>query len=641
MVSKAKGDYENALRYYLRSLEISENTDDKSTIAKVLNNIGNIFFAQRKYHDALNYHSKALATRKEIGDKNGMASSLNNIGIVYGAQGKLEKASEYFLKYLETSEETGDKEGISISLSNLGHVYSIKKDFEKALEYLLRSFNVAEEMGNKKKMSIALINIGGVYNKKANHKKALDYQIKSLEIAKGIGAKHLAVDIYKNIADTYIKLKDYKKAVEYQQLYAAVKDTIFNEKSSEQIAEMQTKYETEKKVKEIELLKKENEIKDLAVSKQKLLRNSFIAGLALALALALLLYNRYRIKQKANTLLEEKNKKITDSIQYAQIIQNAILPSGKLIVQTFPQHFIIFKPKDVVSGDFYYYAKQGDKHIIAAVDCTGHGVPGAFMSMIGYELLNQIITEKAIVEPAEILTQLHKGIKLVLQQDKEDAKAHDGMDIALCNIDLNKREIQFSGAHRPLYIINSKKEIVLREINPDRFGIGGLMKVNPKFTNHELKIDDYDTIYLFSDGFADQFGGPKERKFMTRQFKDFLCSVQDLTMDEQHKVIEQELNTWQGDLEQTDDILVMGIRFAEDKREVTIKLTLSDTEKTALKPMIANLLELKVYDAGKIMSLLKQIQTKDNKELKKWQDELNKAVLNFDEKQYHKLLGLI
>lgn len=273
---------------------------------------------------------------------------------------------------------------------------------------------------------------------------------------------------------------------------------------------------------------------------------------------------------KANDELAQKNKDITDSINYARRIQDAIMLPTKEIYKVLNNSFIFYRPKDIVSGDFYWFyeldAKQNNKDkgcIIAAVDCTGHGVPGAFMSMIGNNLLNQIIIEKKITRPDLILNNLHEGITFALHQDKVDSETKDGMDIALCNINFSKRTLQFAGAHRPLFIIKNKKDNNdIIEIKADRVGIGGATRDEKRiFKNNEIILEKDDLVYAFSDGFIDQFGGEKNKKYMTYRFKKFLLSIQNLNMNEQFNLTKKEINTWGNNTEQTDDILVIGIRF--------------------------------------------------------------------------------
>lgn len=266
-------------------------------------------------------------------------------------------------------------------------------------------------------------------------------------------------------------------------------------------------------------------------------------------------------RKKQEEIIQQKNKSITDSINYAKRIQQAILPSTEIIYKTLPQSFIFYKPKDVVSGDFYFFTPKGEGYFIASVDCTGHGVPGAFMSMIGNDLLNQIIIEKNVTQPAEILNHLHRGVQHALKQGQQEIETRDGMDIALVSLEFgqNGAELQYAGANRPLYLIRENK---LTEIKPNKFSIAGIQtEVERKFKNHIIQLSKGDTIYIFTDGYVDQFGGDKGKKFMTKRFQNLLLSIQTQTMAEQYKSVENALDNWKGDLEQVDDILVIGIRI--------------------------------------------------------------------------------
>lgn len=288
--------------------------------------------------------------------------------------------------------------------------------------------------------------------------------------------------------------------------------------------------------------------------------------------------------------LHEYNKQITDSIQYAKFIQDSILPPKKEIFQILTDSFILFLPKDIVSGDLYWFnasssnaekskttsiiskykklrnndllvGENVDNVIIACIDCTGHGVPGAFMSMIGNDLLNNIILEKGFEEPAEILNQMHHGIRFVLRQDKKDALSKDGMDAAVCSIDLRNRKLKFSGARRPLYIINNIKD-QFTKAEPSKFSVGGEeYGRNVKFENNYFDISEGDTFYMFTDGFGDQFGGPRNKKYSSKRVTDFLKEVSKLKMKEQLKAFENEHKNWKGNQIQTDDIMVFGMRF--------------------------------------------------------------------------------
>lgn len=262
--------------------------------------------------------------------------------------------------------------------------------------------------------------------------------------------------------------------------------------------------------------------------------------------------------QQKSAIIEIAYDDIKSSINYAKRIQESILPLKNEIKKSFPESFVLFKPRDIVSGDFYWFSKHENKNIIACVDCTGHGVPGAFMSMIGNTILNEIINEKGIETPSEILNLLHERVRQSLKQDLENAETRDGMDISLCVIDTLNNKIQYAGANRPLYIIRKNK---LEEIKPNKMPIGGYqMEEDRRFLNHEISLNGGDTIYLTTDGYADQFGGERGKKFMVKRFHQLLMEIQDQTMEQQAETLRFAIEKWQGTLEQVDDILLIGIK---------------------------------------------------------------------------------
>jgi serine phosphatase RsbU (regulator of sigma subunit) len=257
--------------------------------------------------------------------------------------------------------------------------------------------------------------------------------------------------------------------------------------------------------------------------------------------------------------LAEKNQDIMSSIEYAKRIQLAILPERKIIFRHFPDAFIFYQPKDIVSGDFYWFGEVNEKKILAVVDCTGHGVPGAFMSMIGHNILNHIILENKVTDPSEILMQLNQSVKAALKQENKDQDTRDGMDVALCVIDAEKKEMVFAGAFRPMYLIKGNS---LEKIEGDKFPIGGGYNEEVKFTNHYRKLNSGDSFFIHSDGIVDQFGGVKGKKFMGKQLQSILVENGHLSMQELKKLIIEKFNTWMGDLEQVDDVLIIGVRIS-------------------------------------------------------------------------------
>ena len=273
--------------------------------------------------------------------------------------------------------------------------------------------------------------------------------------------------------------------------------------------------------------------------------------------------------------LERKNKDIIDSITYAKRIQDAILPSNEAFTKALNQTFILFNPKDIVSGDFYWLAVKGEKSLFAAVDCTGHGVPGAFMSIVGHNLLDKIVGEYGIVQPAKILDELNKGVAATLKNEAGSEGIRDGMDIALCCFDKKKKTIEYAGAYNPLYIASNEDlsndnikltadnndGVKLFEVKANRFPIGNYSEETKEFTNHTIQLNEGDTVYLFSDGYADQFGGENGKKYRYKRFKELLLSINTLSMDKQKKFLEKEFLEWMGNHEQIDDVIIIGSRL--------------------------------------------------------------------------------
>ena len=335
---------------------------------------------------------------------------------------------------------------------------------------------------------------------------------------------------------------------------------------------MQARFDSEKKEKEITLLTKDKKIKDLEfensqneLHKQLQLNFLFIAGLVLMALLAFFVFRSYRLKKRANHeleeknyLIEEKNKEITDSILYAEKIQRAILPAMNELEQLFPRSFVLFKPKDIVSGDFYWTAKMNQSIFYATVDCTGHGVPGGFMSMLGNSLLNEIILEKKITEPAEVLDMLRIKIIMALKQTGASGENKDGMDMILCRIDASENKLTYAAANNPLWLVRDGK---LTEYAADKQPVGVSVMEVKQFTQHLIPLQKNDLIYTFTDGYADQFGGPKGKKFKYKQFEKLILQNHSLPLEEQRKKLDEVHEDWKKGLVQVDDILVIGIKY--------------------------------------------------------------------------------
>lgn len=731
------GKYTLALENLQQALKIAEQFDFKNEMSFCYNNIGVVHYYLGNLTQAIEYYKKSLEINIELKNNKLIGDTYNNIGAIYRQQGMFKEALEQYEQSLLMSQQRKDEIGQAETYSNIGIVHYYQGDYQKTIDFFELSYSLYEKIGDKYKISLVLTNMSELNIKINNYSKAIDLANKGLNIAREIGAIDNVQAAYENLSFAYEAIGKTQDAFMYYKKSIEAKDSLFNKEKLKQLTEMESKYQNEKKQKEIELLEKDKELQATEVKSQKLQKFAFIGGFVFMLVIAFFIFRSYRNKKKANIVLNEKNieieqqkeeilaqseelqeinkeleklsivasetdnsvvianaegiiewvnpgftrmfgytlqefiaenganmvtassnerfrdifieciekkeavvynstfrtksgdfiwtqttinlifdenknvtkiialdtdisklkqaeeeilqqkeeiitqkdeiesqrdtvllinkelntknKQITDSINYAKLIQLAILPSLSEIQKSFPKSFIFFQPKDIVSGDFYWYTKQDNLEFIALIDCTGHGVPGAFMSMIGNTLLNQIVNEKAIFNPSEILLNLHKGILYALNQRIESTQ-EDGMEVSLCIIDKDKKVINICGTRQSTYIISDAQLI---EYEGNNVFIG-----NKKY---EITIDDFKigtysitdnlTIYLTSDGYYDQFGGEKNKKFGSTRFAEMIKSFNGLDLNEQKEIIEKSYIEWKGNFKQIDDVTVIGVKI--------------------------------------------------------------------------------
>lgn len=563
-----QGEYAKALQNHLKALKIREEMKDKVGISMSYNNIGLVFVSQGKPDEALKYYKNGVKIQEEMDDKLGLGNIYNNIGNIYGNRGNYKEALIYHLKSLKVREAVNDKQGMALSYNNIGNTYLEQKKVDLAITYQRKALAMSLKIGNKKELVNSYNGIGNLYTEQGKYDQALKLYDTALIIAKELRFKEGIVQLYANYANTYTKAKQFKKAVEYTKMLHVLRDSLLNKENFKQIAELNTKYETDKKEKEILLLTKDQILTEKILKEQRLIRWGLIGGLGLLFVSVFSIYRRFRFKQKANLILkkqkqeiEQKNTLITDSIDYAKNIQELILPDDNKVHQLFPESFILYKPKSTVSGDFYWMRKMGSRLICAVTDCTGHGVPGAFMSLLGFNMLENVVKKNKIVQPSRILDALNKEVVTRLAPSSDDmGDIKHGMDIALISIDTQTHQLQYSGAHNPIYIIRNQELI---EIKANKMTIGFDNKENSiLYTNQTTELQKGDMIYLFTDGFPDQIGGPQRKKFYYPPFRELLRSLSTFSLETQRQKLEEAHLKWlDGRFEQTDDILVMGIRY--------------------------------------------------------------------------------
>jgi serine phosphatase RsbU (regulator of sigma subunit) len=569
-IYQRQSNYSYALDNILKSLSFFEQLNNKRGIAFSCMNISDLLMDQGKHEEALKYILRVIKIREETGKTEGLASAYTFCGNAYLGLLNYNKALDYHLKALKLNEKTNLTKGIAMSCASLGNVYTKLSKFETANKYYLRSVFLLEEFNEEFHLSIVLRNIGDYYSAIGRYNVAQKYFEESIEMAQNIGAKSNEVIAYKHLSELYEKQNKYKQALLTKDIYFTLKDSIFSAEQSKILNEMRVKYETDKKEAENVILRKDQALNKSIIRKQSLIGFGIGFLLFLMVILSLVLLRTSRFRKKTNRILtvqkreiRKKNKNITDSIEYAKQIQKAILPNNKLLTLTLPYHFIFYEPKDIVSGDFYWVNKNEEIVYVVVGDCTGHGVPGAFMSMLGVTLLNEIVNKNIFIKASDILEELREKIKTLLQQTGSKNDASDGIDLALCKIDITDMSMQFAGANNNMYIIRKDQNVnenLLIELKGDYMPIGIYIK-EESFRNTEFQLVKDDRIYLFTDGYIDQFGGENNTKFLRSNFNKLLISIADKPMAEQKEILAKTFYSWKRSQLQVDDVLVMGVKF--------------------------------------------------------------------------------
>ncbi len=596
------GDYPKALDYYFRSLRIVEAIPNEQSAAYALMNIGAVYGQQKDMKRAITYQRKALKSFENVDDLYGLAIALGNLGEYYFQEKNYDSARYFAKKGLDLSQEIEDDIGIQIGFKTLGNIEISNKDYKSAAQSFLESEKVALAIGDISGLASIHGELSNVYLKLGQKQKALQYARSSLQYAKELASPNQIKTALEQLLGAEYKNGNLEEAFSLQSRLMELKDSIFNEEFSTQIANLRADYEIEKKQEEIDLLNEKSRLEKLARQRQVWVRNLF--GVAALLFLGIVFValrsrkrerdarikatkQRDRLAEANKTITEQsteiqqqhgeleaqneyleqvlneverKNTAITASINYAQRIQQAVLPEEKHFVETFADFFLLYRPRDIVSGDFYWLSEEleNNERVIALADCTGHGVPGAFMAMAGDALLTQIVNQKNIYAPAQVLNELHESVRRHLHQDTNRNK--DGMDASILHWQPQKKLLTFSGAKMPVLIEQNGEWIYQKG---SRLSIGGeRYKIQKEFETQEFTVEKGTTIYLFSDGIQDQFGGSKDRKISNKRFRKWLKETHhEEDLKKQKRLLEARLDEWMGKKLQIDDISVLAIRF--------------------------------------------------------------------------------
>lgn len=607
IIYRTQGDYYNALDYYHKSIEIKEEIDDKPGLSDSYNNVAIIYSSQGDYDKALEYHNKSLDIREKLGELRGMATNYNNISIIYLNLEEYETALDYVKKSIEIREKLNDRTGLASSYNNIAEIYLNLDNKSNALNFYNKSIEISIGTGLKTLEAYGYIGLAQTYLKYNQNQNAYQYSKKAFLLAQSIGDIRLLQQSTKVFSESSAAAGMYEDAYNQVLKFKSFSDSIVNEENTRRIVglEYEYKYQREKERARLEQEKIEA-LHQMEINREKGIRNSLAVGIAMVLILfSVLLYNFIQ-KRKINQILakqkseienknteliqlneeirsqndhleqanneikhqkekiEESHFQITESLTYAKFIQGSVLPKSNNFSDFFSEHMILYLPCNIVSGDFYYLKSINKTVVVAAADCTGHGVPGALMSMLGITLLNEILRNTETINPSEILTYLREDIKSSLHQSGEKGEQRDGMDIALCAIDFESLEMRFAGAYNPCWIFRrdktdqSKFEHIILEADKTPVGI---FEVEKPFREQRITLQKGDSIYLFSDGFHSQFGGEKKEKYQIKRLKSFLTKVQGESLAKQQELLENEFTSWKGGNTQIDDILILGLKI--------------------------------------------------------------------------------
>lgn len=517
------GDYETALEYVEKALKKAKEIRYKEGEGEAYSVIGLIYSRLPDYDRALIAYYESFQIRDKLGDQKAVASSLNRIGRIHALKKQYDQALENYQKSLKIREELNQSGALPWTYLGLASTYEEMGDLENAQLYYQKNLNNESSEVDKRCRLQSILGMGRVFLQMKKMDAAHQFLDDSLVLAKELRAKPLQYEVHFALADYYESTGNPEEALKHYKIYYELKEEVNDDETRNRLKNQQIAFAVEKTEKEKEIFQ---------------LRNVELKA--------------------AYDEIHQINLEMTASINYASKIQAALLPQKEILEKTLPDHFILFLPRDIVSGDFYWVSQPDQKIIFCAADCTGHGVPGAFMSMLGITFLDEIVNQHKVLSANEILNDLRKDVIKALKQTGKEKEQKDGMDIALCQYDKKTGQLEFAGANNPIYLIRNG---ALEEFKADRMPIGYEEDISDSFQSHTFQIKKGDVIYLFSDGYADQFGGPDGKKFKYGTLKEYLLKIHNLSMNKQKALLEKNFYSWKGDREQIDDVILMGVRF--------------------------------------------------------------------------------
>lgn len=580
-----RAEYEDALNRYFDAVEIADR-DFPEESPGAYGRVGLIFIKLSNYKKAEEYLEEGYQRSVLYKDTSARIFLLNNLGIAAKNQENYDAALKHYQEGLDLAVATGNLKREGEIIYNMSTVYFNINELDKAFKALERSSEITHIIGNDRDLSLDYYNLAMRYAEAKKYKEAEKYALLSEQLSRKTEYWEVELESMNVLADIYFYTGKYLKAYEYRSLAYYKRDSLDLTLENSKALEIENQFELEKQALadslEREKINAEIAYKD-KLSKEKLKSRELmliLSALALIIALVagIVLFGQNKKVKAKNAIIEEQNeevnrqkeeieeqhKEITDSINYAVRIQEALLSSEDQWQKVGADHFIFFKPKDVVSGDFYwtYHFEEEKKSIWVTADCTGHGVPGAFMSMLGISFLNEIVVERGARDGGLILDQLRTKIVQALAQNNQSKQQKDGMDLTLCILDHTNHVLEYTGANNPLWLFRkSTSEWVFEEFRPNKMPVGFHTEMSQAFESHSIQLQPGDQIFTFTDGYADQFGGDKGKKLKYKPFRELLLENINLPLKEQSSILDKAFESWKGDLEQIDDVCVIGVKI--------------------------------------------------------------------------------
>jgi serine phosphatase RsbU (regulator of sigma subunit) len=529
-------DYSNAVKYFLQSIELNKTIPNLNGIAGINSNLGTIYFDMDELEKSLDHFQQTYTYRKQQGEKHSVVSALINMSTTLNKMEQYDKSIKALEEAIEIAREINDFEQLRSCYTLLSETHTKAGNTEKAAEFYIWVKKLHEDL---------------LKDTEKRYKAELTEAASKAQLAE---MERELAEARRRIADS--ERAEMSKALEG--LDATNRELLESKTKAELIIE---NLRDKEKISELEKKGIEMRLKSEQV-KSRILFLGLCAAFIVVIVIGYFLWQKKRDNRKLaqqRDKIAEQRKEIMDSIYYAQYIQSAVMPDPSLQQEIISDQFMFFRPRNIVSGDFYWATRIGNKSVVVAADCTGHGVPGAFLSMLGVSFLNQIVLKLGIEIASEIIDELRNNIKNIMSRPGAYGEHRDGMDVALCIIDYDTMKLQYSGAYNPLYIVRNGELI---EYSADKMPVGIHMFIDEKkFTNHEITLQHDDMVYIFTDGYIDQFGGERDTKFKSRPFKQMLTKMSVLPVEQQRDLLVETHDRWKGNGEQVDDILVMGIRI--------------------------------------------------------------------------------